>query len=219
MELVIGNKNYSSWSLRGWLMLKAFDIPFHEKKLQLFSDSFYQELESVTPMAKVPVLIDGGVNVWDSLAICEYVSEKYLEGKGWPKELTSRALARAAVAEMHSGFSALRNEMPMNCRAKREVLLSDQAQVDVERIDQLWQNCLTRVSDNEKTGWLFGEFSIADVFYAPVALRFKTYGIELSDISSAYVEMILNYGPVMEWVDGALSETEIVPEDEAGEER
>ena len=116
MELVIGNKNYSSWSLRGWLMLKAFDIPFHEKKLQLFSDSFYQELESVTPMAKVPVLIDGGVNVWDSLAICEYVSEKYLEGKGWPKELTSRAIARAAVAEMHSGFSALRNEMPMNCR-------------------------------------------------------------------------------------------------------
>ena len=116
MELVIGNKNYSSWSLRGWLMLKAFDIPFHEKKLQLFSDSFYQELESVTPMAKVPVLIDGGVNVWDSLAICEYVSEKYLEDKGWPKELTSRAIARAAVAEMHSGFSALRNEMPMNCR-------------------------------------------------------------------------------------------------------
>lgn len=228
MELIIGNKNYSSWSLRGWLILKAFDLPFSEKKLSLFTESFYQELEQVTPVAKVPVLIDGDIKVWDSLAICEYVSEQYLEGKGWPTDPSQRAVARAVVAEMHSGFSALRNEMPMNCRVNRSLALSEDALKDISRIDKLWQHCLQQSSsnfssvhqnDSDNHGWLFGQFSIVDVFYAPVALRFQSYGIELSDVSHAYQARILNHPAVQNWVNNALQETEIVAEDEAGEDR
>ncbi|MAY41432.1 MULTISPECIES: glutathione S-transferase family protein [unclassified Neptuniibacter] len=228
MELIIGNKNYSSWSLRGWLILKAFDLPFSEKKLSLFTESFYQELEQVTPVAKVPVLVDGDIKVWDSLAICEYVNEQYLEGKGWPVDPSQRAVARAVVAEMHSGFSALRNEMPMNCRANRSLELSDGALNDVSRIDKLWQHCLqqrsnnlssVRQNDSDNHDWLFGQFSIVDVFYAPVALRFQTYGIELSDVSRAYQARVLNHPAIQDWINDALQETEVVAEDEAGVER
>ena len=215
MELIIGNKNYSSWSLRGWLILKAFDLPFSEKKLSLFTESFYQELEHVTPVAKVPVLVDGDIKVWDSLAICEYVNEQYLEGKGWPVDPSQRAVARAVVAEMHSGFSALRNEMPMNCRARRTIELSEQAYNDIHRMDQLWRSCLAQSGGP----WLFGEFSIADVFYAPAALRFRTYDIELSECSTEYLQNILNHPALLAWLEGALQETEVVAEDEAGVDR
>ena len=215
MELIIGNKNYSSWSLRGWLMLRAFDLPFTEKKLKLFTDDFYEQLKEYTPVAKVPVLVDGDINVWDSLAICEYINEQYLNGKGWPQETSQRAIARAVVAEMHSGFFDLRNEMPMNCRARKTLILSELALKDVARIDQLWVESINRSAG--KGAWLFGEFSIVDVFYAPVALRFRTYGVELSPQSAEYCQHVLNHPALVEWLEDALQETDIVIEDEAGE--
>ncbi|MFT6350661.1 MAG: glutathione S-transferase [Neptuniibacter pectenicola] len=217
MKLIIGNKNYSSWSLRGWLMLKAFEIPFEETLLPLFSEQFYAVLKDYTPVGKVPVLVDQDVSVWDSLAICEYLNETYLHGKAWPSDAQHRAVARAMVCEMHSGFSALRSEMPMNCRAHRSISLSESAQQDVARIDQLWARCLTRYAGGKP--WLFGEFSIADVFFAPIVFRFKTYGISLSTESTAYQKRLLAHPAMQLWLAEALKETAIVPEDEAGEER
>ena len=216
MKLIIGNKNYSSWSLRGWLMLKAFDIPFEEISLTLFSDHFYTVLKDYTPVEKVPVLVDGELSVWDSLAICEYINEQYLDGKGWPKEVQARAIARAMVSEMHSGFTALRNEMPMNCRARRSVLLSEAAKTDIARIDRLWAECLSNYAGSN--AWLFDEFGIVDVFFAPIALRFKTYGIQLSTESAAYQEHLLAHPAMALWLMDALKETDVIQEDEAGEE-
>ncbi len=214
MKLYIGNKNYSSWSLRGWLVLKAFGLEFEEVVLKLFSDEFYQTLEGKTPAAKVPVLLDGEVKVWDSLAICEYVNETYLKGKGWPASVVDRARARAVVAEMHAGFFAVRNEMPMNCRAKRRVELTEAALSDIEKIDALWQ--ALRKDYAAQGPWLFGKFSIADVFYAPVVLRFITYGTQVSELSAEYMKTVHNLPALQAWLEDALQETDIVEEDEAG---
>lgn len=217
MKLIIANKNYSSWSLRGWLALKAFDVPFEEINLKLFTDEFYQVLESYGAAGKVPVLVDDGLTVWDSLAICEYVNDKCLSGKGWPDDLTARAQARSYVAEMHSGFMSLRNEMPMNCRARRMVNLTDSAKKDIEQVDKLWSEACQRYSNEGP--WLFGQFSLADVFYAPVVLRFVTYGIEVSEVSQRYMDAVMAHPAIGEWLQEALKETEIVELDEAGEDR
>ena len=216
MELIIGNKNYSSWSLRGWLMLAAFDIKFKETRLLLDTDSFYSALKNVDCADKVPVLVDGDITVWDSLAICEYVSETYLDGRGWPQDRAARAEARAIAAEMHSGFFAVRNEMPMNCRAKRRIEASEAAMKDVARIDEIWSSCRERFAD--KGPWLFGEFSIADVMYAPVVSRFETYGVAVSEASHAYMQSVLNHPKMLEWIEAGKQETEIVEADEAGVE-
>lgn len=216
MELIIGNKNYSSWSLRAWLMLKAFDIPFKETKLLLFTEEFYTRLGEYGAADKVPVLLDKGVTVWDSLAICEYINEVYLQGNAWPEDKANRAVARSISNEMHSGFFAVRNELPMNCRAKRKVDLSAQAQKEIQRIDDLWSSLTAR---HTKTGvYPFGAFSIADVMYAPVVLRFRTYGIQLSAGSQAYCDAIYHHPAIQNWLENALLEMEIVAEDEAGEE-
>ncbi|MGH1463342.1 MAG: glutathione S-transferase family protein [Neptuniibacter sp.] len=216
MELIIGNKNYSSWSLRGWLVLKAFGINFSEHKLKLFTEEFYSEVSKVSGAGKVPVLIDGEHCIWDSLAICEYVNEQYLEGRGWPETVSARAEARSISCEMHSGFMALRDELPMNCRAKRSVELSESAQKDIARIKSIWGTLRERYS--AKGPWLFGNFSIADVMYAPVVLRFKTYGIELDSVGQEYMQTVLAFPPLLEWLEGADEESDIVVEDEAGEE-
>ncbi|WP_415890868.1 glutathione S-transferase family protein [Neptuniibacter sp. SY11_33] len=215
MQLIIGNKNYSSWSLRAWLMLKAFEVEFDELKINLFTEEFYETLKQHTPVAKVPVLHDGELNVWDSLAICEYVNERYLDGAAWPSDMSERAKARAIVSEMHSGFNALRNEMPMNCRAKRKIELSPAAQQDIQRMDALWAEL---IATHKQSGpWLFGSFTIVDVFFAPAVLRFLTYGIELSPKSSDYVQTVLQHPALQAWISDALQETEVVDEDEAGE--
>lgn len=214
MELIVGNKNYSSWSLRGWLMLAAFDLDFKDTRLLLHTDTFYRELEKLGVAGKVPVLLDGDVTVWDSLAICEYVSETYLDGRGWPVDKTARAEARAVANEMHSGFMALRSEMPMNCRAKRRIEPSAAAMQDVARIDAIWSGLRARFADQGP--WLFGEFSIADVMFAPVASRFETYGVEVSDLSRAYMAMVLNHPAMQEWIEEGKRETEIVESDEVG---
>ncbi|MFT4574740.1 glutathione S-transferase family protein [Marinomonas primoryensis] len=215
MKLIIGNKNYSSWSLRGWLALKAFDVPFEEIKLSLFSDEFYTELAKHSPVGKVPVLVDGDLSVWDSLAICEYINETYLDGKGWPVDKSKRAVARSVVADMHSGLFGIRTEMPMNCRARRHVELSDQAKKEVATLDALWTKLR---AENAKNGdYLFGKFSLADAFFAPVMFRFKTYGIALSAAASEYQTTMLMHPAMQEWLDDAIAETDVYAAGEIGE--
>jgi len=225
MQLVIGNKNYSTWSLRPWLMLDAFEVEFEEVLVSLKDDGLSERLGQYSQSKRVPVLLDGDLTVWDSLAICEYVSETYLAGGGWPQGLgatkservASRATARAITAEMHSGFAALRNEMPMNCRASRQLEVSDAALNDIRRIEAIWARYARK--DPKGDIRLFGEFSIADCFFAPVAMRFITYGIELSAPANDYLNSLRAHPSLEKWVVGALQETEIIPQDEAGAER
>ncbi|EJE8672972.1 glutathione S-transferase family protein [Vibrio parahaemolyticus] len=214
MQLFIGNQNYSSWSLRAWLIFSQYDLKVDVTKLTLFTEDFYDTLASVTPTAKVPTLVDGEITVWDSLAILEYVNEQYLQGKAWPSNVADKAKARAISAEMHSGFFDVRNELPMNCRARRKVDLSDGALKDIARIDAIWSEQMAKFPD----AFLFGEWSIADAMYAPVALRFETYGIELSQGAKAYQQKVLASQAVQKWLAEASQETDIVEEDEAGVE-
>ncbi len=213
MKLFIGNQNYSSWSLRAWFIFAQYDIEVEVIKIKLFTDEFYKTLQDVTPTAKVPTLTSDGVTVWDSLAILEYVNEQSLDGKAWPETPSERAKARAISCEMHSGFMALRNEMPMNCRAQRKVELSEAALKDIARIDQLWSEQMAQYPN----GWLFGDWSIADAMYAPVVLRMQTYGISLSDNAKTYSNKVLNSPAMKRWLQEASLESDIVSEDEAGE--
>ena len=215
MQLVIGNKNYSSWSLRPWALLSHFNIPFEEINESLNGDDLSQRLAEYSPSRKVPVLVDGEICIWDSLAICEYINEYYLHGKGWPLDKQMKAHARAITAEMHSSFAALRNALPMNCRAQRFVALTSEVQQEIDYIDNMWATCLKRYGGE----WLFKEFSIADCFYAPVVMRFSTYGIELSPQAEAYANHVHQSDAMQRWVKAACNESEVVPVDEAGEDR
>jgi glutathione S-transferase len=216
MKLIIGNKNYSSWSLRAWLLLATYDLSFEEEQVSLRQPGLQERLGQYSPVGQVPVLMDGALTVWDSLAIAEYINEQYLAGKAWPQAVDKRASARAICAEMHSSFMALRGELPMNCRATREVVLSAQAQRDIARVDNIWSECLAQGNGQGNGPWLFGDFSIADCFYAPVVLRFETYGITTSAAARRYQDTVLAHEPLQRWVSAGKAETEIVEEDEAG---
>ncbi|MBL4574417.1 MAG: glutathione S-transferase family protein [Gammaproteobacteria bacterium] len=216
MQLVIGNKNYSSWSLRPWLLLKHFDIPFEEISIALFTEGYQQELAKYSPTLRVPVLKDGDSTIWDSLAICEYVSEKYLQGFALPTNIEKRALCRAYCSEMHSGFMAVRSEMPMNCRASKRLEISAAAEADCRRVDELFSDARVRFSS--RGGYLFGGFSLADCMFAPMVMRFTTYGIELSESSQEYVRVMLQNTALSAWVADAKSESQILPDFELGEE-
>ena len=221
MELLIGNKNYSTWSLRGWLMLKAWDIPFNEHQYVLDTDDFRAQLAKYPQAAGlVPLLIDtkdgNELLVWDSLAICEYINEQYLNGKGWPANAADRARARSVSAEMHSGFEAIRNELPMNLRARRKVVLSEAAHKNIARINQLWSDL--RETYKAQGPYLFGEFSIVDVMFSPVVFRFPSYGITLDPIAEEYAETLRHHPAMQEWLELSKLETDIVNKDEAGEE-
>jgi glutathione S-transferase len=205
MKLIIGNKNYSSWSLRPWLLLHAFDLPFSELLIPLYRKDTLEQLARHTPCGKVPVLIDKDLTVWDSLAICEYVSEQYLNNRGWPSSVSARAEARAASAEMHSGFLAIRTEMPMNCKARKTVSLSSRAEKEVARVNALWSSL--RAKYQTDGDGLCGPFGIADCMFAPVALRFRTYGISLSDGCTSYMNFLLNHPSVCTWVEAGTRET------------
>lgn len=216
MQLIIGNKNYSTWSMRPWLLLTAFNLPFDEQMEYLEpKDTLRQRLLQYSPSARVPVLIDGDLHVWDTLAICEYVNERYLNGRGYPADLTARAQARALVAEMHAGFSDLRNALPMNIRVRRRLVLSEAVRADIRRIDDIWSHYPAQHGGD----WLFEEFSIADCFYAPVAMRFLTYeGVELSAAARQYWQRLSDHPAVQAWRQGAVAETQTVQQDEAGTE-
>ncbi len=215
MELVIGNKNYSSWSLRPWLLLAVNEIPFTETRISLFTDNTDAELKKHTEANKVPVLHDRGLTVWDSLAICETISERYLEGRGWPQEMEARAAARSCCAEMHSGFEAIRGAMPMNCRAThRKVTITAELEKEVARIDALWSGLRAKYAGDGS--WLFGEFSIADCMFAPVVFRFATYDVAVSEPSKQYMDSLLAHPKIQLWVKAAIDEVEVIDVAEVG---
>ena len=214
MKLVIGNKNYSSWSLRPWLLLRQFNIDFEEIQVSLRAEGIRERIGKYSPTGKVPILLDQGLTIWDSLAICEYVSDHYLDGKGWPQDPGRRAEARSVSAEMHSGFTALRSEMPMNCRARRQAQVSDAARRDIDRIAQMWEYCSSKYSGSGP--WLFGGFSIADCMFAPVVLRFLTYGIKISEPGKAYMDTMTNNSHLIDWIAAAKQEKEFLSANETG---
>jgi glutathione S-transferase len=212
LKLVIGNKNYSTWSLRPWMLLRHHGIPFEEIRIALNLVETPARLRELSPTCKVPVLYDGDLVVWDSLAICEYVSETQLGGMGWPASAANRARARAVAAEMHSGFSALRNRWPMNIRLQRPMPVDGDLQKDIQRIDRLWSECL----DTSGGPWLFGEFSIADAMFAPVVMRFYSYHPPLGDQAAAYCRTMLANSALQQWMAAGVQEKEIIREDEIG---
>ena len=214
MKLVIGNKNYSSWSLRPWLLLHAFKVDFEEVNVSLRQPGLTERLKKYSNAARVPVLVDGESTIWDSLAICETISDIYLQGSGWPEDATDRSLARSISAEMHSSFAALRSELPMNCRARRRVEISEGTVADIARIDNIWSS-YAKANDAGEIR-LFGRFSIADCFYAPVVMRFITYGVELSESAANYLQSMAEHQSLQQWVFQALEESEVIAEDEAG---
>jgi glutathione S-transferase len=204
MRLYIGNKNYSSWSLRAWLPMRHFEVEFEEELVLLDTPSSKKEIGARSPSSRVPCLADGDVRVWDSLAIVEYVAETFPDKPFWPKDKVMRATARAIAAEMHAGFQALRNEMPMNVRAQgRKVNASAAAQADIARIKEMWAELLARPRSGP---FFFGAFSIADAFYAPVVTRFRTYGVPLDGAARAWADAILAVPAMAEWVVAAEKE-------------
>lgn len=217
MQLIIGNKNYSSWSLRPWLLLSHFNLAFEEIRIPLDSPEFATTLAQYSAAGKVPVLQDKGVEIWDSLAICEYVSEQYLGGKGWPADTLARAQARSASAEMHSSFMAIRSSMPMNCRSSRVITTSSEVSEEIHRIDQLWSQL--RDTYGSKGDYLFGDFSIADCMFAPMASRFNTYQTELGETSQHYVKTVINNPAMQQWYAQAAQETEVLEREEVGQPR
>jgi glutathione S-transferase len=216
LELLIGNKNYSSWSLRGWLPLAHFGIPFRETRLTMFTPEFRAAVAAVSPAGRVPVLVDDGFAVWDSLAIGEYLAEKFPQHALWPRDPKERARARSICAEMHSGFGALREHMSMNVTAELPGLGWNLAvQRDIDRITAMWGELLGR----HDRPFLFGELTLADVFYAPVCSRFHTYRPKLPARAERYVADVLALPAMRDWTTAAQSEREFLAEDEPYRQR
>lgn len=213
--LVIGNRNYSTWSLRPWLFLRHHGVEFEEVRLPLDTDEFRDRILDFSPSGRVPVLVHMDHRIWESLAICEYASETFADVRGWPEGPPARAEARSVCCEMHAGFTALRNELPMNCRALgRRVTPSTSARRDIVRVVEIWERARQRYGAGGP--WLYGNFGIADAMFAPVASRFRTYGIRLGGAAADWAEAILSHPAVQEWVEAAKAETEFIEADEVG---
>lgn len=201
--LVIADKNYSSWSMRPWVLMTASGIAFEEKLIRLAEPETAERIRAVSPSGRVPALIDGETVVWDSLAIIETLAERLPDAGVWPADAAARAHARSVSAEMHSGFAALRSVMPMNIRARHPGRgHTPEALADVARIVELWTDCLQRWGGP----FLFGSFSAADAMYAPVVMRFITYGVTLPPACATYVEAVLAHPAVAAWVTQALAD-------------
>lgn len=214
-KLVIGNKNYSTWSLRSWLLLREADIDFDEQRILLDVEGTAAEIAGVNPGGTVPVLQLGNMTVWDTLAIAETVAERWPEKQLWPPDAQVRAYARSICAEMHSGFPVLRECMPMNCRAMgRKVPFPDVLTDEIDRVITIWSECHRKYSG--EGGWLFGQFSIADAMFAPVVLRFRTYGINLPESAGFYPHRVLESDAMQEWLAAAECEVEVIDRDEKG---
>jgi len=213
MKLIIANKNYSSWSLRAWLLLRQADIPFEEEHIRFAAPDFAERVRRYSPAGRVPVLLDGEQRIWDSLSIAEYVAETFPEKQLWPADRSARALARSLCAEMHAGFPNLRQRMPMNCEAHLPGARTEVAvQRDIDRILEIWGDC--RKAHAAGGPFLFGNFSIADAYFAPVVSRFATYGVALDATAQAYADHIAGLPAMQEWVRAALDEREFVAHDE-----
>lgn len=212
-QLVIGNKNYSTWSLRAWLTLRKAGMAFEEIRVPLYVDGYKEELFRHSPAGLVPIFKDHGFVLWDSLAICEFVAER--QPALWPADPKRRAHARAICAEMHSGFRAIRSQIPMNCRAERKVAFSGELVEEIRRVEAIWTDCRQHTGAEDE-GWLFGRFSIADAMYAPLVLHFKTYGVTLNPTATLYMQHVLDDTDIRAWVADALQEKEIIQECEVG---
>jgi glutathione S-transferase len=215
LKLVIGNKNYSSWSMRPWVLLRQAGIAFEEVQLKFdqADGTRVAGIEPYSPTRKVPVLIVDGEPVWDSLAICETLAELHPEKQLWPEAPQARRLARSICAEMHSGFQGVRGAMPMNIRGSYPGKgRTPQAEKDIARIVAIWTSCRSRFGGGGEL--LFGRFGIADAYYAPVATRFRTYGVALPVAAQAYADAVLALPAVREWAEAGAKETEFVAADE-----
>ena len=211
LTLVIGNRNYSSWSLRPWLAMKQAGLAFDEVRIPLSRPDTAAQILQYTPSGRVPCLIDGALAVWDSMAICEYVNEQYADGSLWPHDVGRRARARSVAAEMHSGFAALRAHLPMDIRARRPdkgetALARAQVAAEVARIHGLWNDCLSANGGP----FLFGGFSIADAFFAPVVTRFRTYAIPLAAPLARYSDAVFALPAMRQWEAAAAVEPETI---------
>ncbi len=221
MRLIIGNRNYSSWSLRAWLVAARCGVPLEVVRLPLDTPEFADRVHALSPSGRVPALQMSDLSVWDSLAIAETLAERFPAARLWPADADARAEARAVSAEMHAGFSALRRELPMNIRARRRVAPSAQAWADIERVQAIWASCRARFQ--AQGPWLFGNWSIADAMYAPVVTRFVTYGVggRCADAAAdarvaEYVGTTCAEPRLAAWSALAHEEVEVVDADEAG---
>jgi glutathione S-transferase len=216
LRLVIGNKNYSSWSMRPWILLRQAGIPFEEVQLKFDESDGGLRVAGIEPYSKarkVPVLMIDGEAVWDSLAIAETVAEMFPDKHLWPEAPEARRFARSVCAEMHSGFQALRGAMVMNIRSKHPGKgMTPESRKDIDRIVALWTECRERFGGSGSL--LFGRFTVADAFYAPVVTRFQTYAVKLPRVAQEYCEAVLALASVREWSDAARRETEFVAADE-----
>jgi glutathione S-transferase len=216
LKLYIGNKNYSSWSMRPWVLLRQSDIPFEEIRVRFDSfaagSEFRKTMDAVSPVGKVPLLVDDGFVVWDTLAIAEYVAEKFPDKNLWPQNIQARARARSICAEMHSGFGALRSACPMNIEASLpdmgQLIWRDKPVVraDVARIVAMWDELLAQHAGP----MLFGEFSMADAYFSPVAMRLKTYALPVPASITTYIDRLCATAGVKAWIDGALAENDFL---------
>jgi glutathione S-transferase len=206
--LVIGSKNYSSWSLRPWLFLRKVGFDFTERVIAFDAPDYQRQISQVSPSGKVPLLVLGDNKIWDSLAICEFAADA--TGRGLPHDKIARGVARSLAAEMHAGFQALREQCPMNVRAVgRRVPQQPELARDIRRIDALWSAC--RMEYGSGGGWLFGDFSVADAMFAPVLFRFQSYGADLSPESRAYYEHALADPDVRAWQQASQQEKHVLP--------
>jgi glutathione S-transferase len=215
LKLIIGNRNYSSWSLRPWLAMREAGLNFAEEMIPLDLPNTKERQLGYSAAGKVPVLFHGDLRVWDSLAIIEYLAETFPDLSWWPEDHQARAVARAVSAEMHSGFAALRTELPMNIRASnRHVELTPVAKTDIARVQELWRDCL----ENRKTAgdFLFGNFSAADAMFAPLVSRFRTYGISLDSVVQAWSDAVWNTNGMVWWRDASDQESWTIPGEEVG---
>jgi glutathione S-transferase len=213
VKLIIGNRNYSTWSMRPWLLVHRYNLPVAVQSHDLFSEELNVVLSGRFSNGKVPLLLDGEIEVWDSLAILEYLDERFPHARAWPDDPAARAVARAVSAEMHSSFTALRAEAPMNLRRRFPgYRLGDAAMADVERIQAVWRYCRARYGEGGP--WLFGGFSIADAMFAPVVMRFRSVEVMLDDNAMAYCNAVHSDASVQEWIRLGLAESGIVEQDE-----
>jgi glutathione S-transferase len=213
LHLIIGNKNYSSWSFRPWVAMKVAGIPFEEEVISLDAADFKARVTRISGTGKVPALADGKAQVWESLAILEYLAEKFPDAGLWPADPAARAHARAIAAEMHAGFVPLRRALPMNMWRpviRRE--LAPDVQSNVRRIEAMWTDCRTRHGADGP--FLFGRFGAADAMYAPVVSRFHTYDVEVNAVARAYMDAVMALPAWGEWRAAALQEPWVLPEDE-----
>ncbi len=213
LTLLIGNKNYSSWSMRPWIAMKVAGIAFEEEVISLDAKDFKARVAKISGTGKVPALADGDVHIWESLAILDYLAESYPQARLWPADPQARAHARAGAAEMHAGFVPLRRHCPMNMRRPPKARqLTPEAAADVRRVEVIWTDCRTRFGGEGP--FLFGGFGAADAMYAPVVSRFETYAIDVGPVARAYMEAVQTLPPWKEWRLAAIKEPWILPQNE-----